>query len=89
MKIRKKKILIAWGTGFIGYHLAKEAIKQGYQVTSLSKKKAVKKRFIKRVKYLFCDTCKIYSLKKKLSEDFDVVVNLSGHVNHREKKKNI
>jgi nucleoside-diphosphate-sugar epimerase len=33
----KEKILILGGTGFIGYHLAKEALRRGFQVSSLSK----------------------------------------------------
>ena len=57
----KKKLLIAGGTGFLGYHLATEAIKRGYLVTSLSTKKPKKYRYLKSVEYLRCNT-----LKKKL-----------------------
>ena len=83
----KKKLLIAGGTGFIGYHLAKKAIKKGYNVTSLSSKSPKPYRFIKSVKYIICNTLNIKLLKKKLIQEFDVVVNLSGYVNHKEKKK--
>ena len=83
----KKKLLIAGGTGFIGYHLAKKAIKKGYNVTSLSSKSPKPYRFIKSVKYIICNTLNIKLLKKKLIQEFDVVVNLSGYVNQKEKKK--
>lgn len=83
----KKKLLIAGGTGFIGYHLAMDALKRGYSVTSLSTKNPKKYRYLKRVKYLKCNTLKKKLLKKKIKIDYDVVVNLSGYVNHYEKKK--
>ena len=83
----KKKLLIAGGTGFIGYHLAKKAVKKGYIVTSLSSKRPKPYRYIKAVKYIICNTLNIKLLKKKLNQEFDIVVNLSGYVNHQEKKK--
>lgn len=83
----KKKLLIAGGTGFIGYHLAKKAIKKGYLVSSLSSKRPKSYRYIKAVKYIICNTLNIKLLKKKLKQEFDIVVNLSGYVNHQEKKK--
>ena len=83
----KKKLLIAGGTGFLGYHLATEAIKRGYLVTSLSTKKPKKYRYLKSVEYLRCNTLKKKLLKKKIKLNYDVVVNLSGYVNHHEKKK--
>ena len=41
-------LLIAGGTGFIGYHLAKKFINKGWKVTSISLKKPDKKRFKKK-----------------------------------------
>ena len=38
-------LLIAGGTGFIGYHLADKFKKKGWKVTSLSLKKPKKKDF--------------------------------------------
>ena len=32
----KKRMLIVGGTGFIGYHLAKAALRKGWSVQSLS-----------------------------------------------------
>ena len=86
MKIRKK-ILIVGGTGFIGYHLAKRAIKRGWQVTSISSRKPKKIRNLKKVKYLLCDITNLKLLKKCIHSKFKYVVNLGGHVDHSNKKK--
>ena len=40
----KKTILIAGGTGFIGYHLAKRALKKKNSVSKISQKKQPKKK---------------------------------------------
>ena len=53
-----KKILIIGGTGFIGYHIAKKAIKKKWKVTSISTNKPKKIRAINKVKYLICDISK-------------------------------
>ena len=82
----KKKILIAGGTGFIGFHTAKKLIDLGYNVTSLSSKKPNKKRFIKKVNYVICDLTSKKQLNK-INNNFNIIINLSGYVNHTEKKK--
>jgi len=86
LKIRKK-ILIVGGTGFIGYHLAKRAIKRGWQVTSISSRKPKKIRNLKKVKYLLCDITNLKLLKKCIRSKFKYVVNLGGYVDHSNKKK--
>ena len=50
-----KKILIAGGTGFLGFHLARLAIKKKYEVYCISKTLPSEKRFIKNVIYLNFD----------------------------------
>ena len=57
MKVNKK-ILIIGGTGFIGYHLAKKSLKKGWLVTSISSNKPKQKRYLPKVKYIFCDISK-------------------------------
>ena len=43
-----KKILVIGGTGFIGYHIIKEAKKKNYSICSISLKNPKKKDFIKK-----------------------------------------
>jgi nucleoside-diphosphate-sugar epimerase len=83
----KKKILIFGGTGFIGYHLAKEALRRGFQVSSLSKHNPVKKRYLKKVKYITADISNKNFINKKIKENFQYVVNLAGYVDHSDKVK--
>jgi nucleoside-diphosphate-sugar epimerase len=83
-----KKILIIGGTGFIGYHLAKECLKLSWSVTSLSSKKPKTTRLLKKVNYLNCDISKGKKLNKLLKKNiYDFVVNLGGYINHFDKIK--
>ena len=84
---KDNKILIVGGTGFIGYHLAKKCLKKGWKVTSISSKFPKKIRYLKKVKYLFCDISKKKFLEKKINKYYKYVVNLGGYVDHSNKKK--
>ena len=83
----KKKILILGGTGFIGYHLAKESLKRGFDVTSISNNNPTKKRYLKNVNYITFDISKKTLIKKKINKHFEYIVNLAGYVDHFDKKK--
>ena len=83
----KKKILILGGTGFIGYHLAKEALRRGFKVSSLSKNNPVKKRYLKKVKYIISDISNKNFINQIINEDFQYVVNLAGYIDHSDKIK--
>ena len=86
MKKNKVRILIAGGTGFIGYHLAKKCLNLGWSVTIFAIHKPKRIRKLNRVKYLVGDLYNKEELKK-IDLNFDYVVNLSGYVDHINKKE--
>lgn len=83
----KETILVAGGTGFLGYHFIKRAIKKGFKVISVSQNNPSKKRFLKKVKYIKSDIYDFKKLKKKLNINFEYVVNFSGYVDHKNRKR--
>lgn len=87
--MKKSKILITGGTGFIGYHLAKKCLERKWLVDSISTKFPSKKRKLKRVNYIKIDISKKEKIIKNLDPDYDYVVNLAGYVDHSNKKKTI
>ena len=80
--MKKNRILIAGGTGFIGYHLAKRCLKLNWKVVSISTKPPKKKRKLKNVNYLILDISNQKKIFEKLSTNYDYVVNLAGYVDH-------
>ena len=85
----KQKVLIAGGTGFIGFHIAKKLLKLGYKLTSISTSKPKITRKIREVKYITCDVTKKKIFNSKLKENFDYVINLSGYIDHSNKIKTL
>ena len=77
-----KKLLLVGGTGFLGFHIAREAKKRGYKITSLSLKKPKKKRFIKGVKYIRADISSLKILKAKVNSNFEYIINAGGYGIH-------
>ncbi len=88
MQKKLPHLLIAGGTGFIGYHLALRAKKKGWKVTSLSLTKPKKIRRVKGVMYTLLDVTKKYKLNKILKNNYDYVVNLSGVTSNLYSKDN-
>lgn len=83
----KKKFLVVGGTGFLGFHLLKKGLSKNFLNFSFSRSKPKKIRYLDKVKYIFGDVGKKNSLKQLLNYKFDYVVNLSGNVDHSNKKK--
>lgn len=83
--MRKKKLLVVGGTGFLGYHFCK-TVKKNYDITVISTKKPKRVRLIKNIKYLTCDISKKQQLKK-INSDFNIIFNFGGYVDHKNKKK--
>ena len=81
-KIKRKKLLVIGGTGFIGHHLIKAALKKKWKITSASLSTPSKRLRLNKVKYLKVDITNIFSIKKKLKTSFDYVVNLGGYIDH-------
>ena len=79
-----KKLLIVGGTGFIGYHLSKEAQKRKYKVTSISLNRPKKIRYLKGVNYIIADISNYKIIKKKLKTNFNFVINAGGYGIHPE-----
>ena len=83
----KRKMLIVGGSGFLGYHLAKSALKNGWYIDSISRKPPRKNRKLTRVNYLVCDISKYKNIKKTIKKKYNFVVNLGGNVDHKNKIK--
>ena len=77
-KINKKNLLVIGGTGFIGYHILKNAKKLKWNLTSVSRKTPKKDRIIKGVKYLKLDILNKDEIRKKIVDNFQYVINLMG-----------
>ncbi len=74
-----KKILVIGGTGFIGFHVIKEALKRKWKVTSISLTKPNGNRRQKKVKYIILNLTNFEKLKKKINDNYDFVVNAAGY----------
>ena len=77
-----KKILVIGGTGSLGYHVCKFALKKRLKVFSISLKKPKKKRFLNGVKYIFVDITNFKKLKKKFPKNIDYIINAGGYGKH-------
>ena len=80
----KKKILIAGGTGFLGFNVIKKLLKYKFEITSISSnKKSYNKH--KKVNYIFCDISNYNKLRKKIKNNYDYLINFSGNIDHSNK----
>lgn len=63
----KKNFLVVGGTGFIGFHIIKEAKKRKFNVHSISLHSPKTYRYHRGVKYIHVDISNFQNLKKKLN----------------------
>jgi len=83
----KENLLIAGGTGFLGYHFAKKISKKKFNITIISLKTPKKIRYLNNVKYIKCDISKKKEIKEKINKSFKYIFNFSGYVDHKNKSK--
>jgi len=77
------KLLVVGGTGFIGQHIVKRALKDKFQITVLSKNALNISNKFEGVNYINADISDKSNLKNQLKESvFDSVINLAGYINH-------
>lgn len=85
----KKRVLVTGGSGFLGTNLIISLVKQGYKVTSLSKKKKINFFNKKNVEQINCDISNLKKLKKKIKSSYDYIFNFSGNINHKDKTETL
>ena len=77
------RLLIFGGTGFIGSHVAKRAVKSNLNVSVVSLHIPSEKNKIEGVNYIRADIGDLSQLKKNLTNhDFEYIINLSGYISH-------
>ena len=83
---KKLSILIVGATGFVGSNLLYFLSKYNYDITAISKNSNLKIKK-KNISHIKLDVSKIKDLKRKIKKEYDIVINLSGYVDHKNKKK--
>ena len=79
---KMKELLIVGGTGFLGFHIIKEAKKRNFKITSISLRKPKERRLHKGVNYITTDISNYSSLRKKIKSKFEYIINAGGYGSH-------
>ena len=77
-----KSLLILGGTGFIGKHAAKRAIKEDYETYITCRNQPKIEEKIKGCTYIVCDLIKKDDIRILENYKFNYVINLSGDIMH-------
>jgi nucleoside-diphosphate-sugar epimerase len=75
-------LLVVGGTGFIGQHVVKRGICNGWRVTCVSMNAPGAAQRVPETKYMVADLTQTTSLRQLGDNRFDYVVNLGGYINH-------
>ena len=67
------RVLVTGATGFIGKNMVEGLLKNGYEVTCVSRRKIAKDTFKKPVKNIVLDLQEIEKIEKYM-EDIDVII---------------
>ena len=81
--MKRSRILITGGSGFIGFHLVKAVKALGWEVTSVSLHLPPEERYVKGVEYLILDLTDSEIVKVLFNREFEYVVNLGGYIDHK------
>ncbi len=84
----KKNIVIFGGAGFIGQNLIAKLKDYNFTITSVSRKKPLKRNQYKKVKYISCDVSRLKDFKK-IGFKYQYIINLSGNIDHKNKKQTL
>ena len=86
--LNERKCSRCWWNWIYWTSCSKNLSRKKYSLYSVSKENQ-KKNKLKNIKYFNCDISKFKELKKKLNYDYDHIINLSGYIDHSNKKENI
>ncbi len=85
--MKNKNILVLGGNGFIGKNFVKKYLKNN-SVTVVHFKKKIDKIKSKNIQYINVDITKKNQISKKLSLEYNYILNLSGYVDHSDLNQN-
>ena len=71
------RVLVTGATGFIGKNMVEGLLKNGYEVTCVSRRKIAKDTFKKPVKNIVLDLQEIEKIEKYM-EDIDVIIHIAA-----------
>jgi nucleoside-diphosphate-sugar epimerase len=75
-------MLVVGGSGFIGHHVVKRGVDQGWRVTSLGLNRPSPARSVDGAHYFVADLTNENTIREIGNNCFDYVVNLGGYIDH-------